>query len=152
MLMINLNKMKIFNYLHLWGFTYRKKYFNKWYDGFTGIKLFEKTQFGFWLRDSNRVVDFKTKPFKTERLLKLFIYIVHNNYSINLLNLSKSKFEGNIYINEKDYWYEGYTGIIILDYKFIGFNIFDKIYENGLKSNIVFLYLFGLEISIGKFE
>jgi hypothetical protein len=139
-------------WFHFWGSEYKKKYFQKWYDNYTGINLFGRELLGFWVRDSHFVVDFKSRPFKTKRDLKLILYIVHWVFNINLLNINKSKYSGSIkkknnFPDSKVHWYEGYIGLIILGVKFLGFSISDKIYDDG-RSSWIFVYIFGFTFSI----
>lgn len=139
-------------WFHFWGSEYRKKYFQKWYDDYNGINLFGRELLGFWIRNNVQVTNFKTKPFRTKKHIYCLIYIVHWIFSINLLNINKSKYSGiikkkNYFPNTESHWYEGYTGLIILGVKFLGFSISDKIYDDG-RSLWVFFYIFGLTFSI----
>ena len=147
--------MKSLHYdgFHFWGSEYRKPLFKKWYDGYTGFYIFNRKILGLWLQDRNLVVNFKKRPFETKRIIDLTLYIVHWIFVLNILEPNKSKYIGNIYKDKyRDIdiskWYEGYTGIIILGLKFIGFSISHKNTQDDNEHLWVFLYIFGFTFSI----
>jgi hypothetical protein len=140
-----------YNKFHFWGHEYHKNYFSKWYVGYFGLKLFGRKFIGIFLNDNNVVTDFKSRPFKTKRVISLILYIVHWILELNLLEFNKSKYLGNIR-KETDFertyhWYEGFTGFIFFGIKFLGVSITDNIFDND-RSVWIFLYIFGFTFSI----
>jgi hypothetical protein len=137
---------------HFWGSEYRKPLFKKWYDGYTGFYIFNRKILGLWLQDRNLVVNFKKRPFETKRIIDLTLYIVHWIFIINLLEVNKSKYIGNIkketHFERNYHWYEGFTGIKILNLKFMGFSITDGNTQENDRYIWIFLYIFGFTFSI----
>lgn len=145
-----------YNRFHFWGTGLNKKLFQKFYSGYTGIDLFGRSFIGISVNDNNVVKYFKKDSIETERLIELFLYIVHWKFLISLFNIS---YIGNIkkyrsFSDKESKWYNGYTGIKIFDAKFIGFNISDNVYPDE-RYVWVFFHLFGFIFSvdlIGKVE
>lgn len=133
-----------------WGTEYRKNYFTKWYDHYTGIDLAGRNFLGIWLRD-NRVVIRLKKPIKTKRVILLYIYLINWIFVFDCKNfkLINGIYREKHYNGDVLYWYEGYTGLKILGVKFLGFSISDRIYDD-LKYFTIFIYIFGFTFSINN--
>jgi len=129
--------------LYYWGTVFHKRYFGKWYDGYTGLSVFGADFMGLRIND-NIVLTNPREDLRTKRQVLIYITILFAYIVINLFNITKSRYGGLYYLchgNSK--WYNGYSGLNIFDKKILGISI---------STSSIWFYMFGLLISIDWFD